>query len=200
MSLKEQLINKFNLCSSNNCLEELSLQAFEIVDDKPELKLPCRRVPNNGEFEVKNPRGHLLHFLKIDHCIQFTTHCVLSKKDGSNENRWRKCDFAVFRDNEMIFVELKKIEIGSVSNSRKRRGKREDAYDQLECTLQLFLKSGIDLSNYQQSQKLFVIASILDCNPPVNKIHAVKTANLNAQVRFEGYNAILWTGHSYQFS
>lgn len=199
MNLKEQLVSSFSLCSSKNCLEELDLQAFEIVDDQPELKLPCRRVPNNGEFEVRNSRGHLLHFLKIDHCIQFTTHCVLSKKDGSNENRWRKCDFAVFSDNEMIFVELKKIEIGSVSNSRKRRGKREDAYEQLECTLQLFLNSGIDLSNYQNNQKLFVIVSILALDRPT-KMPSVKTANQNAQVRFERYNAILKTGNIYPFS
>jgi len=187
VSLKEQLVNKFSRCLSNNCLEEISSRAFEIVDDKPELKLPCRRVSSNGEFKVKNPHGRLLHFLKIDHCILLSI------------DPEKRCDFAVFSDNEMIFVELKTIKECSKTNSKKRRGKRNEAYGQLENTLKIFLnREKIDLSIYQNNQKLFVIVSILALDRPT-KMPSVKTANQNAQVRFEGYNAILKTGNIYEF-
>ena len=40
MNLKEQLINAFALCESKNCLEEICLQEFEVIDNQQNA--PCR--------------------------------------------------------------------------------------------------------------------------------------------------------------
>jgi hypothetical protein len=183
VNLREQLINTFALCVSNNCLEEICLPAFEVIDDQQNL--PCRLLIDgqSGQFRIENPREHNLHFFKIDNCILLT-------QDGS------KCDFAVFNADEIIFVELKKIEANTMSGHRKRKSKRNDAYDQLENTLKNFQGKNINLSGYQ----LFVIASVLDYHPPVTKMPSETTKNQNAKVRFEAYNAILLTGHTYQFT
>jgi len=95
VNLKEQISNTFTLCFSNNCLEDICLLAFEVIDDQHNL--PCRLLieGQSGDFRIENPRKHLLHFLKIDHC-------VLLDQDG------KKCDFAVFNADELIFVELKR--------------------------------------------------------------------------------------------
>jgi len=182
VNLKEQLINAFT--EYNNCLEDICLPAFEVIDDQQNL--PCRLLLTNGEFgqfQIKNPRKHCLQFLKIDNCILFT-------QDGA------KCDFAVFNADELIFVELKKIEANTASSHKKRKIKRNDAYTQLENTLKIFQSKNIDLSGY----KLFVIASVLDYNPPVTKMPAATTKSQNAKVRFEEYNAILLTGQIYEFT
>jgi len=184
VNLRDQIIGSFNLNLSSNCLEELNLKAFEVVDNIPNS--PCRRVDSDGEFTVENPCCYVLYFLKIDNCVLFT-------EDGS------KCDFAVFNDNQFIFVELKRIEIGSGQSHNKRQKKRNDAYTQLENTLNIFLQRNIDLSLYQGNQRLFVIASILDYNPPITKMPVAKVSSQHAQVRFEEYQAILLTGHIYQF-
>jgi len=187
VNLKEQIINTFSLCLSNNCLEDICLQAFEIIDDQQNL--PCR-LENDGEyaqFIIENPREHLLHFLKIDNCI------LLTKDDA-------KCDFAVFNADELIFVELKKIEANTRSSHKKRKAKRNEAYAQLENTLKIFLSKNIDLSSYQNNQKLFVIASVLDQNPPVTKMPVAKADSQHKILEFEmKYNASLLTGHSYEF-
>jgi hypothetical protein len=183
VNLKEQLINAFALCESNNCLEKINLQAFEVIDDQQNL--PCRLLTNGefGQFIIKNPHKDSLHFLKIDNCILFTP-------DGA------KCDFAVFNAEELIFVELKKIEANTTSSHKKRKTKRNYAYTQLENTLKIFKSKNIDFSGH----KLFVIASVLDYNPPVTKMPAATTKSQNAKVRFEEYNAILLTGQIYEFT
>lgn len=186
MNLKEQINNTFALCSSNNCLEDICFSAFEIIDDQPTT--PCRLLIDgqSDHFRIENPRKHLLHFLKIDHCILF-------EQDG------RKCDFAVFNADELIFVELKNIEENTSNNSRKRGGKRREAYDQLKNTLKIFENKNINLSNYQNNQKLFVIASVLDYNPPIVRIPVGRVASMDAQLKFEEYHAILLSGHTYKF-
>lgn len=186
MNLESQLINAFSLCVSNNCLGKHSSKALEIVDGTQNS--PCKIILCNGEFKVENPNRKLLYFLKIDNCILFSQH-------------GKKCDFAVFNGSEIIFVELKKIEKGSTNNHDKRRGKRKDAYEQLENTLEIFLKQKqISLNCYQQTQKLFVIASILDENPPITRIRT-STGSQDKILSFEEkYQATLLTGHIYQFS
>ncbi len=118
MNLKEQICNAFDLCLSNYCLVDIELPAFEVIDDRQDK--PCRLLIDgqSGQFKIENPHRHLLHFLKVDHCILFA-------QDG------QKCDFAVFNADELIFVELKAIEENSSSNSEKRRVKRKSAYEQL---------------------------------------------------------------------
>ena len=188
MNLKEQIINSFVLCSSNNCLEDICFPAFEVIDDQPTS--PCRLLIDGqyGQFIIENPCEYLLSFLKIDHCILF-------EQDG------KKCDFAVFNADELIFVELKTIEENTSNNSRKRNKKKGEAYAQLENTLKIFQSESINLSGYQNNQKLFVIASVLDYNPPVVKIPVERMANMNAQIKFfEKYNAILLMGHTYKFT
>ncbi|MEK8021943.1 MAG: hypothetical protein VSS75_034135 [Candidatus Parabeggiatoa sp.] len=188
MNLKEQIINSFVLCSSNNCLEDICFPAFEVIDDQPTS--PCRLLIDGqyGQFIIENPCEYLLSFLKIDHCI-------LCDKDDS------KCDFAVFNADEIIFVELKKIEADSSNKHNKRNKKKRDAYAQLENTLKIFQSESINLSGYQNNQKLFVIASVLDNNPPVVKMPVERMANMNAQIKyFDEYNAILLMGHTYKFT
>ena len=189
MNLTEQIINTFASCLPNNCLEEnIFLQVFEIIDDQPNL--PCRLLTDgqSGQFIIENPNEYLLHFLKIDNCILFT-------QDGA------KCDFAVFNANEFILVELKKIEANTTTSHRKRKSKRKGAYDQLENTLQVFNRKNIDLSSYQKNRKLFVIASVLDYNPPVTRMPAAKADNQQKILEFEiNYNATLLTGHRYKFT
>jgi len=90
---------------------------------------------------------------------------------------------------------MKSCEI-NYSSHKKRKTKRNDAYAQLENTLKIFKSKNIDLSGY----KLFVIASVLDYNPPVTKMPAATTKSQNAKVRFEEYNAILLTGQIYEFT
>ncbi len=194
MNLKNQLVNSFSgRCASNNCLEELDLQVFEIVDDTQNS--PCRIVCNDGHFKVENPHKRLLHFLKIDWCILLST------------DPEKRCDFAVFSDKEMVLVELKTIEEGSKTTfweAGKEVEKADDKFKkadaQLENTLKIFLRENIDLSVYQQNQKLFVIVSILDLNPPVIKVKA-EAANQFAEMKYlSKYNAILRTGNIYPFS
>lgn len=188
MNLKDEIINTFSLCKSDNCLEDICLQAFEVIDDQPNS--PCRLLIDgqSGQFKIENPREHCLHFLKIDNCI------LLTQDDA-------KCDFAVFNADELIFVELKKIKQGTDSSHRKRKEKRKKAYDQLENTLKIFHSKNIDLSSYQTNKKLFVIASVLDCNPPVTRMPAAKTKNQEKQKYFEDkYSAILLIRHTYEFT
>ncbi len=188
MNLKDQIINTFSLSKSDNCLEDIALQAFEVIDDQQNL--PCRLLidGDSGQFRIENPNKHLLHFLKIDNCILFA-------QDGA------KCDFAVFNEDELIFVELKKIEQYTVSSHKKRKTKRTDAYIQLENTLKMFKKKNIDLSSYQKNKKLFVIASVLDYNPPVTRMPVAKTKSQQKKLEFEmNYSAILLTGHTYKFT
>ncbi|OAD19319.1 hypothetical protein THIOM_005054, partial [Candidatus Thiomargarita nelsonii] len=55
-------------------------------------------------------------------------------------------------------------------------------------------------SSYQNNQKLFVIASVLDQNPPVTKMPVAKADSQHKILEFEmKYNASLLTGHSYEF-
>jgi hypothetical protein len=188
VNLKDQIINTFSLSESDNCLEDIGLQTFEVIDDQQNL--PCRLLIDgkSGQFIIENPSKHLLHFLKIDNCVLFT-------QDGP------KCDFAVFNEDELIFVELKKIEQDTVSTHKKRKAKRTDAYVQLENTLKIFKSKNIDLSRYQKNNKLYVIASVLDYNPPVTRMPAAKTKNQQKNLEFEmKYSAILLTGHSYEFT
>jgi hypothetical protein len=57
------------------------------------------------------------------------------------------------------------------------------------------------LSSYQNHQKLFVIASVLDYNPPVTRMPAAKADSQQKTLEFEiNYNAILLTGHTYKFT
>jgi len=182
VTLKEQLINTFTLCVSNNCLEDICLPAFVVIDEQP-----CRLLTDDQSgFRIKNPRKHLLHFFKIDWCVLF-------ERDG------KKCDFAVFNADELIFVELKKIEANTSYNHKKHNAKRKDAYDQLENTLEIFQSKNIDLSSYQKNQKLFVIASVLkDDNA---EMPTAKTNNQHKNIEFEiKYNAILLTGNTHKFT
>ncbi|MCK5720728.1 MAG: hypothetical protein KAH84_12385, partial [Thiomargarita sp.] len=136
VNLKEQISNTFTQCLTNNCLEDINSSSFEVVDDKQNS--PCRSLTDGkfGQFKIENPDKYLLHFLKIDHCILF-------EQDG------KKCDFAVFNADELIFVELKTIEKNSSNEHGKRNQKKRDAYIQLENTLETFKNEKIDLSSYQ---------------------------------------------------
>ena len=186
MNLKEQINNTFALCSSNNCLEDICFSAFEIIDDQPTAACRLLIDGQSGQFKIENPNEYLLSFLKIDHCI-------LCDQDES------KCDFAVFNADELIFVELKNREENTSNKHNKRNQKKRDAYAQLENTLKTFKNKNINLSGYQNNQKLFVIASVLDYNPPVVKMPVERVASINAQIKFEEYNAILLSGHTYEF-
>jgi hypothetical protein len=117
------------------------------------------------------------------------------------EQDGKKCDFSVFNADEIIFVELKQIEANTSSSHKKRKAKRNEAYAQLENTLKVFESKNIDLSRYQKNQKLFVIASVLDYNPPVTRMPTAKAGSQHKNLEFEiKYNAILLTGHTYEFT
>jgi hypothetical protein len=166
------------------------------VDDR--RNKPCRLVSNDGEvgeFKVENPHKRSLYFLKIDWCI-------ISDDE-------KRCDFAVFSDDKMIFVELKKIKEGTRATFYDREKckevpkadyKFEVAVGQLKNTLDIFRRKNIDLSVYQQNQKLFVIIGILDLNPPVTMMPATESPDQDAKLIFDQYDAELLTGHCYQFS
>jgi len=53
----------------------------------------------------------------------------------------------------------------------------------LENTLETFKNKNINISGYQDNPKLFVIASVLDYNPPVVKMPVEKITSINAQIR-----------------
>lgn len=185
MNIKEQIENQFNVCATNHCIEFYTTD-FDVDDRTPST--PCYKVnAGTGEFSIEN-NGNLVYFLKVDACILFGN-------DG------QKCDLAVFTENEFVFIELKIIEIGTKVNAKKRTSKRNNAYEQLEKTLEEFIiNRGIDFSKYQNEGKFYAVAAVLDTNPPISKMPAAKTGNFNQEQKFQQfYNAQLLLGNSYTF-
>ncbi len=129
MNIKDQIETTFNPCLTNHCIETYTID-FDVLDDRIQdgNPRPCYKVDfGQGEFSIES-NGNLVHFLKVDDCILFDT-------DG------KKCDFAVFTKKEFVFIELKEIEIGTKSGSKKKGNKKRSCYPQLESTLNEFADS-----------------------------------------------------------
>ncbi len=189
MNIKKQIENQFNLCVANHCIEFYTTD-FDVFDDRTQIGNPspcCKVSAGIGEFSIEN-NGNLVYFLKIDNCILFSN-------DG------KKCDLAVFTENEFVFVELKEMQIGSTNLTNQRNRNEYKACVQLEKTLEEFITNrGIDFSKYQNEGKFYVIAAVLDTNPPISKMPAAKTGNFNQEQKFQQfYNAQLLLGNSYTF-
>lgn len=188
MNLEEQLINAFkDKPISQRCLKKTNSPMLGVVD--PGGENPCQLLEEEDEnfgdaqFEIYNLNERELCFLAIDKC-------VIEK--GS-----KRCDFAIFNENEFVFVELKGV-ISTSSETVKQR--HDEARTQLESTIGIFSDKNINLSNYKRNLKLFAVVSVLDLNPPVTK-RPVQAASQDAIIYAEEYMDIIWSdGHSYRFS
>lgn len=189
MNLEEQLINAFkDKPISQKCLKKTNSPMLGVLDPP---KDPCELLEKDNpkfkdaQFEIENLNERDLCFLAIDQC-------VLPKKGG------KRCDFAIFSENEFVFVELKLI---TSTNPKTVKQRHEYARTQLESTISIFSDKNINLSDYKKNYKLFAVVSVLlDLNPPVTK-KPVPAASQNMMIYAEENMGIIWAeGHSYTFS
>ncbi len=117
----DKINNAFPDCIQNNCLSIVNHAAFKVFDRESACCFTCiAPFPNSlCFFTVENNTAKPLNFLAIDRCLII---------DDDN----KKCDCAVFNDNEFHFVEIKTASTGV-------RGKRRrTAFEQLKNTIDVF--------------------------------------------------------------
>lgn len=181
MNIKEEIEQKFNLCSNNQCIE-FYLEDFDVEDDRNASNLPCRKVDfEKGEFSIET-NGNKVNFLKIDACILFAD-------DG------KKCDFAVFNNREFVFVELKEVK-----NRKNKKNRKRDAYKQLEKTLEIFIQEKkVNFEKYQEKGNLKLAVAVIQSNTNT-KFPASTAKSQQQKAHFQtNYQAKLYEGHIYSF-
>lgn len=129
--------SNFPICSTNNCLEVYESSIFWVLDSlqsKKSFVLLDNSLPDfDFDFEVNNPNQKTISFLAIDNCIF----------DDSSEHK--KCDFAIFDNQTICFVEIKN-QVSSNPQTRKKQAK--SAREQLKETIVKF-KEKIDFNDYK---------------------------------------------------
>jgi len=134
----EQLITVFGEERVKKCLSshnETSFYVAENLKTKRSYVLVALNDINEEEcFKVVNLGNQPVHFLAIDECF-------LTEKYGYTD---KKCDFIVFNDTKICFVELKT----NVKRRNKVKERLRTAKKQLAATINFF-REYIDLSSYQ---------------------------------------------------
>ena len=123
----------------NNCLEVNTSNIFYVYDAPDGRCRADTTMPTGQSFVVDNPDGKAIRLLAVDHCMLF---------DGDG----RRCDFALYDETCLSFVELK--DVGG-DDHQKRRAAKKVAKVQLIETITLFQNnlpssafSGITLEAY----------------------------------------------------
>lgn len=173
--------SNFPICSINNCLEVYENSIFWVLDSlqsKKSFVLLDNSLPDfDFDFEVNNPNQKTIYFLAIDNCIF---------NDSSDH---KKCDFAIFDNQTICFVEIKnQVSINPDTRKKQARSARE----QLKETIVKF-KEKIDFSDYK------IEAIICQKNGSIKP--AASTGMQSAGVEFQKeFNAKLLKGSSIIFN
>jgi len=134
--------NKLGECKkleTSDCLHKTSfeitnLPIFYIFENR-EGNSPVKMVTGKPyQLTVINKKNQDICLIKTDRCL-FT-----------DENQ--KCDCILFNKTTLFFVEI------SESKGKKRRGKRADAYLQIEATYNSLKNNLIDLSKFQLNGRI----------------------------------------------
>jgi hypothetical protein len=135
--MNKQICEKYPHVNTGDCLVEIDKGIYYIFDPinfDPKYKGPVKIVtqkPSRFPYAIIiNNKDTPINLLKIDDCLFFS-------QDGE------KCDFAVFDDVRICFVELKKG-LGNSSSKSKCKAK---AFNQLSNTIKIF-NDELDLNTY----------------------------------------------------
>ena len=146
--MRKQIETHFPIVVTNRCLQILSDAAFGIAEpDEDKGGKSIVVVKEKADFEVDNPNQKDLCFWAIDDCTFTST-------EG------KRCDFAIFDDATIAFVEIKRT-----SRANQRKAAKTKAVIQLSQMLDN-CKGKLDFINYKllavialTSEKSFPVAS-----------------------------------------
>ena len=174
--MRAKIIATFPHCVTNNCLESQNQSVFYIYDHHTLKRCFVNNTSmpaNYPFFTVNNTTNKEINFLAIDNCILFAA-------DG------KKCDFALFDDKEIHFVELKRG-FGPYGSQKKN-----DAVRQLRESL-VYFKGQLDLTKYR------ILACI--CVGYSRPSPAASASDLNLMVDFiNRYDTELYEGNVVNFN
>ena len=145
----KQLIETTFPCKTGNCIE-IRKETIFWVDEYPSNNTIPKQIRGKSFtllktederlFTVNNPFQKEIYFLAIDKGI-FT-----------DEDKFKKCDFALFDKKRFCFIESKN------SKLNQRKEDRLYAYEQLKNTIRIF-QNKIDFTNYQVEAQVSFKAS-----------------------------------------
>ena len=118
----DKILRLFPTCGegADPCLTERVEALFYVYDHSIEGRCYAHTNPDEViQFTVENTSDKPVHFLAVDHCI-------LTDSDP------KKCDFILFDQTTMCFVEVK------TASMRQRKVQRKRAKEQLTAIIQRF--------------------------------------------------------------
>lgn len=132
---------------SPDCLTLVNETPFYIKDQESgscELS-----TADNWDLKVENKTKNPVHFFKIDKCV-------------FNDGHGKRCDCAVFNENESYFVEIKELE--NFDSTRKRKERRSAAKKQLIASINDF--KGFGLRNLSKVTAVIALSPALETKIP----------------------------------
>ncbi len=126
--MREAIEREFALSIENNCIEVNSKKDF-YIKDFDDSKCEIVQKTTNFNVEIVNKSKKSLHFLAVDNCIY-------------TERDEKRCDCAVFNENNFFFIEIKD------GKPRNRKLHRKRAIEQLEQSIIDFRDKEIPLEGH----------------------------------------------------
>ena len=171
----KQLIETTFPCKTGNCIEIRKETIFWVDEYSPKVfpkqikgkSFTLLETNDDKLFTVNNPYQKEIIFVAIDKGI-FT-----------DEDKFKKCDFALFDDKRFCFIESEN------SKLNQRKEDRLYAYEQLKNTIRIF-QNKIDFTNYQiEAQVSFKASRIYPRQRSSNQDKVLEFDNELAVALFE---------------
>lgn len=139
----DKILSRYPACGEGDtpCLTERTDSIF-YVRDNPISKRCYAHSDSDGviHFTVENRLDKSVHFLAVDHCILW-------------DSDPQKCDFILFDQTTLCFVEVK------TASMRQRKAQRKKAKDQLLATIRQF-REELPCKNEQLEAYVCVLSDV----------------------------------------
>lgn len=148
--MKELLMAILPNCEENACMKSTNAALIAVIDDVYQTSNQPAYIESINSLEeeewhflLENPQQKEIYFVAVDNCV-FSTSDIGQKR----------CDFLAFDEKEIIFVDIKKTNMGGRNKAKK------DAALQLKATWN-FIKDKVDFDAY----KVILIVGLVKREP-----------------------------------